>query len=95
MAAPPLLSGPEFKARVTAIVETFRNMSADLEAEKRAMAKLWAKREKQIERVVTNTAGMHGELQGIIGQSLPAIDALELDAVERLPESTESAEGSP
>ena len=89
------LSGPEFKARVTAIVETFRNMSADLEAEKRAMAKLWAKREKQIERVVTNTAGMHGELQGIIGQSLPAIDALELDAVERLPESTESAEGSP
>lgn len=79
------LSGPEFKGRVTAIVETFTGMRGDLEAEKRAMAKIWAKREKQIERIVANTAGLHGELQGIIGQSLPTIEALELDAIASLP----------
>lgn len=79
------LSGPEFKARVTAIVETFTGMRADLEAEKKAMLKIWAKREKQIERIVANTAGLHGELQGIIGQSLPTIEALELDSIAKLP----------
>ncbi len=79
------LSGPEFKSRVTAIVETFTSMRADLDGEKKAMLKIWAKREKQIERIVTNTAGLHGELQGIIGQSLPAIEALELDSIAKLP----------
>ena len=72
------LSGPEFKGRVTAIVESFTSMREDLEGEKRAVQKLWAKREKQIERVLGNTAGMYGELAGIIGKSLPAIEQLEL-----------------
>ncbi len=79
------LAGPEFKGRVTAIVETFTSMRADLDAEKKAMLRIWAKREKQIERIVANTAGLHGELQGIIGQSLPTIEALELDSIARLP----------
>jgi hypothetical protein len=75
------LSGPEFRGRITAIVEAFSAMRDDLESEKRAMYKIWAKREKQIERVVVNTVGMHGDLQGIIGHSLPSIELLELDAV--------------
>lgn len=75
------LAGPEFKARITAIVEAFSAMRADLEREKRAMQKLWSAREKQIDRVVLNTAGMHGDLQGIIGHTLPAIDMLELSAL--------------
>jgi hypothetical protein len=72
------LASAEFKARVAAIVDTFRTMREDLEDEKRALQKIWSKREKQIERVVANTAGLHGDLQGIIGRELPAIDALEL-----------------
>jgi hypothetical protein len=84
------LSGPEFKSRVTAIVETFTAMKSDLEAEKKAMLKIWAKREKQIERIVTNTAGLHGELQGIIGQSLPTIEALEIESIAKLPPGEDS-----
>jgi len=79
------LAGPEFKARVTAIVETFNVMKIDLDSEKKAMSRIWAKREKQIERIVINTVGLHGELQGIIGQSLPTIDALELGSIAELP----------
>lgn len=75
------LSGPEFKGRVTAIVESFTTMREDLEAEKKAVQKLWAKREKQIERVLGNTAGMYGDLSGIIGKSLPAIEQLEFAAL--------------
>ena len=72
------LSGPEFKHRVEAIVESFVTMKEDLDAEKRAMDKIWAKREKQIERVIHNTGGMYGDLQGLIGSSLPQISLLEL-----------------
>lgn len=72
------LSGSEFRQRIEAIVESFQSMKEDLEQEKRAMVKMWAKREKQIERVVTNTAGMYGDMEGIIGTSLPHIRSLEL-----------------
>lgn len=72
------ISGPEFKHKVEAIVEAFQAMKEDLDKEKRAMTKIWAGREKQIERVVTNIVRMRGEMQGIIGASLPEIKALEL-----------------
>jgi hypothetical protein len=48
------------------------------------MAKHWAEREKQIERVIASTTGMYGALQGIIGQGLAAIPALELEEVALL-----------
>jgi hypothetical protein len=75
------LAGPEFKNRVTAIVEAFTTMRDDLEQEKRAITKAWAKREKQIERVLANAVGLHGDLTGIIGKSLPTIEKLELAAL--------------
>ena len=73
------LSGPEFRQRVEAIVEAFSSMKKDLDQEKRAMNKIWSKREKQIERVILNTSGMYGDMQGIIGASLPEIKSLELE----------------
>jgi hypothetical protein len=76
------LSGNDFKARVTAIVEAFQDMRKELESEKRAVMKAWAKREKQLERVMANTAGMYGELEGIFGRGLPRIDLLELSTDE-------------
>ena len=61
-----------------AIVESFVAMKVDLDAEKRATQKIWAKREKQIENVIAHVSGMHGDLQGIAGKSLPSIRFLEL-----------------
>ncbi len=75
------LSGPEFKQQVEGIVEAFALMRKDLDAEKRAMEKIWAKREKQIERVVKNMGRMYGSMEGIIGQSLPQLDLFELKAL--------------
>lgn len=74
------LSSPQFRQRVEAIIEAFTTMKTDLDAEKSAMERQWAKREKQIEQVITNTAGMYGDLQGIIGHELPAVKTLELPA---------------
>ena len=72
------LSGPEFRHRVEAIVEAFVMMNNDLDSEKRAMERTWAKREKQIQRVIHNTSGMYGDLQGLIGAALAAIPSLEM-----------------
>ena len=76
------LTGIEFRNRVQAIMEGFIAMKRDLDSEKRAMTKSWAKRDKQIERVIQNIAGMHGDLEGIAGPSLPGIKALELPSEE-------------
>ena len=70
------LTGVEFKQRVEAIVEAFTGMSDGLRKERLAYEKLWAEREKQISKVITNTVGMYGDLSGHV--TLPEIKALEL-----------------
>jgi hypothetical protein len=71
------LSGTEFRHKVEAIVEAFVGMKEDLEKERRSMVRTWAKREKQIEQVINNTAGMYGDVQGLIGTAMQPIAALE------------------
>jgi hypothetical protein len=75
------LSSAGFRNRITGIVEAFVTMKTDLEAEKRAITKHWAKREKQIEQALGHTSSMYGDLQGIIGGSLQTIESLELSAL--------------
>jgi hypothetical protein len=71
------LSGLEFRQRVEAIVEAFAVMRADLEQERRATERAWARRVKQIDAVTFNVSGMYGDLQGLV-PSLPRIGLLEL-----------------
>ncbi|MER0216172.1 MAG: DUF2130 domain-containing protein [Nitrosomonas sp.] len=76
------LTGPRFKHRIEAIVEKFSDMQADLDRERKAMTRLWAKREMQIQGVIESTVGMYGDLQGIAGRALPAIEGLELPMLD-------------
>jgi len=76
------LTGPRFRHRVEAIVEAFSSMQEDLDKEKKAITKQWAKREEQIERVMGATVGMYGDLQAIAGKSLQEIEGLELKTLE-------------
>lgn len=65
------LTGTHFRGRVSAIVEACVGMQEDLDAEKRATNRVWAKRQRRLELLMTGTAGMYGDLQGIVGKSLP------------------------
>lgn len=76
------LTGPRFRHRVEAIVERVGDMQEDLERERKAMTRLWAKREEQIKGVVESTVGMYGDLQGIAGQSMQEIEGLDLPLIE-------------
>ncbi len=78
------LTGPRFRHRVEAIVEKFSDMQADLDREKKAMTRLWAKREAQIQGVIESTVGMYGDLQGIAGRALQEIEGLEVPLLEEI-----------
>jgi len=84
------LSGQEFRHRVEGIVEAFVTLREDLEAEKRATQRMWAKREKQLERATAQTTGMYGDLSGIIGANLPAIESLAHPGLARPDDMTET-----
>ena len=72
------LTGQDFRQRIEGVVESFVAMKDDLDAEQRAMQKIWAKREQQLMRMIKNTSGIYGDLQGIIGAALQPISRLEL-----------------
>lgn len=86
------LSGPMFRQKVEGIVEAFKAMQGDLDTEKRAMGRIWAKREKQIERVINNAVSMYGEVQGIVGASLPEIKSMDLKALAPVDEANRAAD---
>jgi hypothetical protein len=75
------LTGPRFRQRIQAIVEAFSSMRDDLDRERKAITKQWAKREEQIDRVMQATVGMYGDLQGIAGKTLQEIEGLEFQGL--------------
>lgn len=72
------LTSNNFRMQVEAIVEGFTMMKEDLETEKRSMQRIWKQREKQIEKVITNTIDMYGSIKGIAGNAIQPVKALEL-----------------
>ncbi|GAA7451886.1 DUF2130 domain-containing protein [Helicobacter pylori] len=72
------LTSSEFSMQVNAIIEGFEQLRADLESEKRAMARIWKSREKQIEKVFESTTNMYGSIKGIAGNAIAQVKSLEL-----------------
>ena len=75
------LTGPRFRLRIGAIVEKFSDMQTDLDKERKAMTRMWSKREEQIRGVIESTAGMYGDLQGMAGRTLGEIEGLDLKMI--------------
>jgi hypothetical protein len=81
------LVSDEFRQRVEAIVEGFSSLQTEMDREKRAMQKIWKEREKQIEKVISNTVDMYGSIRGIAGNVIQPVQALELtDRIDQLEE---------
>ncbi|MDI3323398.1 DUF2130 domain-containing protein [Pontibacterium granulatum] len=66
----------QFAQRVRSVVEGYEEMHSDLDKEKRAMQRLWKKREGQIGRISNQMISLCGELQGISASSLPHLDSI-------------------
>ncbi len=76
------LAGQEFRQRVEALLESYLAMKEDLDAERRAIEKLWAKREAQLQRSLKSLAGLYGDVHGIIGTALQPVQQLELPSAQ-------------
>jgi hypothetical protein len=72
------LTGNEFAMQLGTIVDGFIVMQEELEKEKRSLMASWKRRQKLIDGVLANTTEMYGSLQGIAGNAISHIKALEL-----------------
>lgn len=69
----------EFVQQVEGMVDTYKEMAAQLIQERANSEKLFARREKQSQKLLFGTANIIGSMQGYIGQnSMPKIKGLEL-----------------
>lgn len=76
------LTSTEFRFQIETIMNAFVSMQQDLESEKRAMNKIWKKREKEIQNVISATTDMYGSIQGIAGNAVQPVEALEFPLLE-------------
>jgi len=73
------LTGNEFKQHIEAIVEGFSSMKGSLAKEKIAMERIWAERDKQLDKVLMNMSGMYGSIKGIAGNAVAEVKLLDID----------------
>lgn len=71
-----------FRHKIEAHFESVRYLREDLETEKRAMERIWKKREVQIQRLDRSMSQMFGEIQGIAGPALPPVKGSTLELEE-------------
>ncbi|RJQ37909.1 DUF2130 domain-containing protein [Candidatus Microgenomates bacterium] len=75
------ITSPAFRNKIEGYFESVSSLRTDLEGEKRAMERVWKKREMQIQRLDRNMSQMFGDLQGIVPE-LPSIQSLELPQLD-------------
>ena len=76
------LTSNEFKLQFESIYNCFSNLRSNLQKEKDAMNRIWKQREKELNNVLKSVTGMYGSIQGIAGNAVPVVEALELPLLE-------------
>ncbi len=71
------ITSNDFRNRVQSIVDSISHAKEDLENEKKALNRIWAKRNMELERAVIDLAEVYGRMQGVAGNSLPDIPSLQ------------------
>lgn len=78
------ITSSEFAQKIESMMETFSSMNNTLEKEKTAMQRIWAQREKEIDRLKTNTLTIHGSLSGLIEEPLGEVAGFNFPDIEIL-----------
>jgi hypothetical protein len=71
------VTSQSFTSRLNELTETYNQMQDDLRREKNTLQRLWAQREKQIEKLLLHTNESLGSIEGIIGSIIESEVALE------------------
>jgi hypothetical protein len=70
------LTGKEFSAQFNTIIAGFSEIQRGYLAERNSMEKMWAAREKQLEKIFLNANSFVGSIQGIAGASIPELSTI-------------------
>jgi len=73
------LTSNSFKQRIEVWVDYFKQRKEEIDKERAYFVKKWEKEDKSVMQIFNNTAGIYGDLQGLIGNALPKVNYLELD----------------
>ncbi len=76
------LSSPEFIHKFQSISEAYKAMKDDLEKERRALIKQWEKRNILLDKMLFGIGGLYGDVQGILGATLPEIETFNVLLLE-------------
>jgi hypothetical protein len=79
------LTSNEFTGQWNAIREGFLAMRNSIQKERVAMEQLWKAREKQLEKVLLNTSGIKGSIEGIAGNEQINFNLLSDESADLLP----------
>ena len=71
------ITGDEFRNRLEAVTEGFRNVREAINKERNFMEKMWAEREKQMEKAMTSSVKLFGSVRGIVGSGMGDMKMLE------------------
>ncbi len=71
------LTGIEFRQNIEAVVEGFLALKDGVTREKIQMEKIWKEREKQLDKVLSNTVQFYGSIKGIAGNAIGDLKMLE------------------
>jgi hypothetical protein len=72
------LTSTEFTQRVSMVLDTFRQLRDQLEKERIAFEKQWAERERLLNNGRRSLAAAFGQMSGIAGSDLPAVEQFQL-----------------
>ncbi len=71
------ITSSEFAQKIDSMLETYTKMQQTLSKEKMVMQRIWAQREKELDRLKSNTLTMHGSLSGLIDKPMAVVKSLE------------------
>ena len=74
------VTGEQCFHRLSAILEACIALQSDLDADKRATSRRWARNQKHIDALVQGMGGMFGDLQGLLGGTLRKLPGLTQEA---------------
>ncbi|OGK10704.1 hypothetical protein A2767_04460 [Candidatus Roizmanbacteria bacterium RIFCSPHIGHO2_01_FULL_35_10] len=72
------LTSTEFRQRLDAIYDSYNQAKVYLDKEKEFFRRKWAREDKNIQLMMESLLGVHGDLQAIIGKSLPEIKGFDM-----------------
>ena len=78
------ITGPEFRSRVSMMIESYEGLNKELESEMRTTNARWARQKKRIDSLLISTAGIFGDFQGIMGSVVEDLPKLSVSLSETL-----------